>query len=107
MAAARRFPWNYVPHYVGAQLVGAVLAALATWGTFGGAGARTEANLAATYPAQGVGDLQAFLVEILITFILGFVGMAGGPDGGSPNAQSSTTGGVAVAGWAFLFGAGV
>jgi Major intrinsic protein len=45
MAAARRFPWNYVPHYVGAQLVGAVLAALATWVTFGG-GARLHERVA-------------------------------------------------------------
>jgi hypothetical protein len=36
-----------------------VLAALATWLTFGGP-ARSEANLAGTYPAQDVGDLQAF-----------------------------------------------
>jgi glycerol uptake facilitator-like aquaporin len=36
MAATRKFPWSYVPHYVVAQLVGAVLAALATWITFGG-----------------------------------------------------------------------
>src|SRR5215208_3124876 len=70
MAATGKFPWQYTPHYVGAQLVGAVLAALATWITFGGAGARSEAKLAATYPAQGVGDLQAFVVEVLITFIL-------------------------------------
>ncbi len=49
-----------------------MLAALATWVIFGG-GARSQANLAAAYPAQGVGDLQAFVVEILITFILVFV----------------------------------
>src|SRR5918995_2270514 len=36
LAATGKFPWNYVPHYVGAQLVGAVLGALATWLTFGG-----------------------------------------------------------------------
>jgi MIP family channel proteins len=76
MAATGKFPWQYTPHYIVAQLVGAVLAALATWVTFGGAGARGEAKLAATYPAQGVGDLQALVVEILITFILVFVVMA-------------------------------
>ncbi len=73
MASTGKFPWQYTPHYIVAQLVGAVLAALATWVTFGGAGARSQANLAATYPAQGVGDFQAFIVEILITFILVFV----------------------------------
>jgi glycerol uptake facilitator-like aquaporin len=38
MAATGKFPWQYTPHYIGAQLVGAVLAGLATWVTFGGAG---------------------------------------------------------------------
>jgi glycerol uptake facilitator-like aquaporin len=36
MAATGKFRWNYAPAYIGAQLVGAVLAALATWLTFGG-----------------------------------------------------------------------
>jgi hypothetical protein len=44
MAATGKFPWQYTPHYIVAQLVGAVLAALATWLTFGGAGARGEAK---------------------------------------------------------------
>ena len=57
MAAARRFPWNYTPIYIVAQLVGAVLAALATWLTFGGP-ARSEANLAATYPRRGSGTCR-------------------------------------------------
>jgi glycerol uptake facilitator-like aquaporin len=61
-----------------------VLAALATWVTFGGAGARSEAKLAATYPAQGVGDMQAFVVEILITFVLVFVVMAVATDERAP-----------------------
>src|SRR5215216_6242841 len=67
MAATGKFPWQYTPHYIVAQLVGAVLAALATWVTFGGAGARGEAKLAATYPAQGVGDLQVFVVMAVAT----------------------------------------
>src|SRR3712207_3602453 len=45
MAATGKFPWNYAPIYIVAQLVGAVLAALATWLTFGGP-ARSEAKLA-------------------------------------------------------------
>src|SRR5215203_2119916 len=36
MAATGKFPWKYAPIYVAAQLVGAVLAALATGITFGG-----------------------------------------------------------------------
>jgi MIP family channel proteins len=103
MAAAKKFPWNYVPIYVGAQLVGAVLAALATWLTFGGP-ARSEANLAATYPAQGVGDLQAFLVEILITFILVFVVMAVATDERAPAAIAPIAVGFALAVGVFIAG---
>jgi MIP family channel proteins len=103
MAATKKFPWNYVPHYVVAQLVGAVLAALATWITFGGA-ARGEAKLAATYPAQGVGDLQAFVVEILITFILVFVVMAVATDDRAPAAIAPIAVGFALAVGVFIAG---
>jgi MIP family channel proteins len=104
MAATGRFPWNYAPHYVVAQLVGAVLAALATWLTFGGAGARSEASLAATYPARGVGDLQAFIVEILITFILVFVVMAVATDERAPAAIAPIAVGFALAVGVFIAG---
>src|SRR5215203_1831227 len=104
MAATKKFPWNYVPHYVGAQLGGAVLAALATWVTFGGAGARSEAKLAATYPAQGVGDLQAFVVEVLITFILVFVVMAVATDERAPAAIAPIAVGFALAVGVFIAG---
>ena len=103
MAAARKFPWNYAPIYVGAQMVGAVLAALATWLTFGGPG-RSEAKLAATYPAQGVGDLQAFVVEILITFILVFVVMAVATDERAPAAIAPIVVGFALAVGVFIAG---
>ena len=104
MAAAKKFPWSYAPIYIGAQLVGAVLAALATWLTFGGAGARSEAKLAATYPAQGVGDLQAFIVEILITFILVFVVMAVATDERAPAAIAPIAVGFALAVGVFIAG---
>jgi MIP family channel proteins len=104
MAATGKFPWNYAPAYIGAQLVGAVLAALATWLTFGGAGARSQAKLAGTYPAQGVGDLQAFLVEILITFILVFVVMAVATDERAPAAIAPIAVGFALAVGVFIAG---
>lgn len=72
LAATGRFPWRYVPAYVVAQLVGAVLGALATWATHGSAG-REEGNLAATIPGADVGAGQAVLVEALVTFVLVFV----------------------------------
>ena len=103
MAATGKFPWRYAPVYIGAQLVGAVLAAFATWITFGGA-ARSEANLAATYPAQGVGDLQAFIVEILITFILVFVVMAVATDDRAPAAIAPIAVGFALAVGVFIAG---
>ena len=103
MAATGKFPWRYTPIYVGAQLVGAVLAAFATWITFGGP-ARGEANLAATYPAQGVGDLQAFIVEILITFILVFVVMAVATDDRAPAAIAPIAVGFALAVGVFIAG---
>jgi MIP family channel proteins len=103
MAAARRFPWNYVPLYIAAQLVGAVLAALATWLTFGGP-ARSQANLAATYPAQGVGDFQAFVVEILITFILVFVVISVATDERAPAAIAAIAVGFALAVGVFIAG---
>src|SRR5918994_2028456 len=103
MAATKKFPWQFVPHYIGAQLVGAVLGALATWITFGGP-ARGEAKLAATYPAQGVGDLQAFVVEILITFILVFVVMAVATDDRAPAAIAPIAVGFALAVGVFIAG---
>jgi MIP family channel proteins len=103
MAATGKFPWKYTPIYIGAQLVGAVLAAFATWLTFGGP-ARSEAKLAATYPAQGVGDLQAFLVEVLITFILVFVVMAVATDDRAPAAIAPIAVGFALAVGVFIAG---
>jgi MIP family channel proteins len=103
MAAAGKFPWRYAPHYVVAQLVGAVVAALATWLTFGGP-ARSEASVAATFPAQGVGDLQAFIVEILITFILVFVVMAVATDERAPAATAPIAVGFALAVGVFIAG---
>lgn len=103
MASAGKFPWKYAPHYIGAQIVGAALGALATWLTFGGP-ARSEASLAATYPARGVGDLQAFLVEVLITFILVFVVMSVATDERAPAAIAPIAVGFALAVGVFIAG---
>ena len=103
MAATGKFPWKSVPVYIGAQLVGAVLGALGTWLAFGGPG-RVEAKLAATYPAQGVGDLQAFLLEILITFILVFVVMSVATDDRAPAPIAPIAVGFALAVGVFIAG---
>ena len=103
MAATGRFPWKSVPFYVGAQLVGAVLGALGTWLAFGGPG-RVEAKLAATYPAQGVGALQAFGLEILITFILVFVVISVATDDRAPAPIAPIAVGFALAVGVFIAG---
>ena len=103
LAATGKFPWRSVPYYLGAQLVGAVLGALGTWLAFGGPG-RVEAKLAATYPAQGVGDLQAFLLEILITFILVFVVVAVATDDRAPAPIAPIAVGFALAVGVFIAG---
>jgi aquaporin Z/aquaporin NIP len=72
LAVTGHFPWRYVPAYLGAQVLGAVLGALATWATFGSPG-RDTGNLAATIPGPDVGAGSAVLVEALVTFVLVFV----------------------------------
>src|ERR687898_95969 len=103
LASIGQFPWKSVPAYLGAQLVGAVLGAVGTWIAFGGLG-RNEAKLAATYPAQGVGDLQAFVLEILITFILVFVVVSVATDGRAPAAIAPIAVGFALAVGVFIAG---
>ena len=103
MAAAKKFPWAYVPVYLVAQLAGAVLAAFATWLTFGGPG-RSEALLASPSPAAGVGDLRAFLLEVLIGFILVFVVMAVATDDRAPAAIAPIAVGFALAVGIFIAG---
>ena len=72
LAVTGSFPWRYVPAYLVAQLVGALLGALATWATFGAPG-RDGVALAATVPGPAVGVGTAVLVEALVTFVLVFV----------------------------------
>ncbi len=48
LAMTGKFPWSYVPAYVGAQFFGAALAAVTVWGTYGSE-ARDEASLAASF----------------------------------------------------------
>lgn len=103
LAATRKFPWSSVPFYIGAQLLGAILAALATWMAYG-VGAREEASLAATFPANGVGDLRAFVVEFLITFILVFVVISVATDDRVPPAIAPLAVGFALASGIFIAG---
>ena len=57
------FPWKRVPGYWGAQLVGAILAALLLRVLFGLVG-----HLGATLPRHGT--IEALVMEIVLTFLL-------------------------------------
>ena len=70
LAATNKFPWQFVPIYVGAQLVGA---------------------------AEDVGDIQAFVVEVLVTFILVFVVISVATDDRAPAGVAPLAVGFALA----------
>ena len=56
------FPWRRVPGYIVAELLGATLAVLLLKGMFGEVG-----SLGATEPGPGISDLQAMLMEMILT----------------------------------------
>ncbi len=103
LAATNKFPWGLVPTYIGAQLLGAILAAIGTWIAYGSA-AREVASLAATFPAEGVGDIRAFLVEFMITFILVFVTISVATDERVPAGVAPLAVGLAFACGVFIAG---
>ena len=96
LAATNKFPWQFVPIYAGAQLVGAVLGAIAVWITYGEAG-RELAAVGATFPTEGVGDVQAFVVEVLVAFILVFVVISVATDDRAPAGVAPLAVGFALA----------
>lgn len=105
LAVTGKFPWRYVPAYLGFQLVGAIAGAGATWATFGTV-VRTNAHLGATTPAAGVSQGRAFIVEALITFLLVFVIMAVATDPRVPAALAAPCIGFALVA-AVLIGGGI
>jgi aquaporin Z len=56
------FPWRRVPGYILAELLGSTLAVLVLWAMFGKVG-----SLGATEPGPGITDLQAMLMEMILT----------------------------------------
>ena len=96
LATTKRFPWREVPVYWAAQVVGAVLGALASWGVFAhqaidlGMGMTSFNEDTTTWAA-------AILAEGLGTFMLMFA-ILGIVDGRSPNELAGLViGGVVVA----------
>jgi aquaporin Z len=57
------FPWRRVPGYISAQLLGSVIACVFLGVMFGKVG-----MLGATEPGPGISDLQAVLMELVLTF---------------------------------------
>ncbi|RBY76948.1 aquaporin [Blastococcus sp. TF02-09] len=103
LAASGRFPWPAAAAYVGAQLAGGLLGAAATWACYGDRG-RTDGNLGATLPADGVPIGRAFLVELLVTFLLVLVVIAVATDDRAENGIAPVAVGLALA--AAIFAAG-
>ena len=96
LASARKFPWSSVPYYIVAQLIGAILASLVVWASYGDA-ARDVAKLAATAPASGINTGQALLIEAIAAFLLVFVVIAVATDPRVPAGTASLAIGVALA----------
>ena len=70
LAVTGKFPWSRTPAYIGAQIVGAVIGAVAILGVLGQRASDVGLGVA-TYGA-GVGHSQAFVAEFVGTFILVF-----------------------------------
>jgi glycerol uptake facilitator protein len=71
LAAAGKFPWRNVPGYVIAQVVGATIGAFGIVGALGSRAWKSGLGVATFH--GGVGGGQAFVTELIGTFILVFV----------------------------------
>jgi MIP family channel proteins len=103
LAVTGKFPWRYVPAYIVAQIVGALVAALAVWGAYGQQ-AYDKAHLGTPTPAHGASDLQVVLVEALIAFLLVFTVMAVATDKRAPAGIAPVSIGFALAAGVLLGG---
>ena len=94
-AARGDFPWRRVPGYIGAQLLGAALAGLFLWGMFGRLG-----MMGATEPGPGFTDLQALVMEIVLTLglVSTILGTASKAQNVGPIAALAVGGYIALAG---------
>jgi glycerol uptake facilitator len=70
LAATGKFPWSQVPAYLAAQVVGAILGAVAILGVLGSAA--SDVGLCVASYGAGVSAGQAFVAEFVGTFILVF-----------------------------------
>ncbi len=95
LASVKKFPLAYVPAYIAAQVLGAILASLTIWAGYG-ARARSEAHLAVTNPTAGLTILRTGLIEAAITFLLVLVIMAVATDDRVPAAAAGLAVGFAL-----------
>lgn len=92
------FPWMRAPGYIVGQLLGGIAAAALLAFIFG-----TEGHLGATMPGEGISDLKALIVEIVLTagLVNTILGTASGARNVGSNAAIAVGGYIAVAGiWA-------
>ena len=94
-AARGDFPWRRVPGYIIVQLLGAYLACLFLWAVLGKLG-----MLGATEPGPGISDVQAMLIELVLT--VGLVSTILGTASGAQNV--GVLGAVGVGGYIILAG---
>jgi aquaporin Z len=94
-AVRHNFPWRRVPGYVIAQMAGGIAAALFLRVMFGNVG-----NLGATIPGEGVNNVQALLMEVLLT--AGLINTILGTASGARNI--GTNGALAIGGYIALAG---
>jgi aquaporin Z len=94
-AIRRNFPWSRVPGYIIAQFCGAVAAVLFLKFMFG-----SVVHLGATIPGNGISNVKALLMEILLT--AGLVNTILGTASGARNI--GTNGAIAVGGYIILAG---
>ncbi|HVB12628.1 MAG TPA: aquaporin [Nitrososphaerales archaeon] len=94
-AARGDFPWKRVPGYIAAQLLGATVACVFLWLMFGKVG-----MLGATEPGPGFSDLQAMMIELVLT--LGLVSTILGTSSKSQNVGPLSA--LAVGGYIALAG---
>jgi len=102
LAAVRRFPWDEVPAYVGAQLAGASIGGLLIWAIFGGDA--QDLGLGQTTIADGTNYLQAIVAEAIGTFLLVTAIMALAVDKRAPGGWAGLMIGLAVAAAILLIG---
>jgi aquaporin Z len=97
-AARGDFPWRRVPGYVVAQVAGAMLACATLVAMFGKVG-----MVGATVPGPGISDLQAFVIETILTvgLVSTILGTASRAQNVGPLAALAVGGYIALAGlWA-------